>query len=298
MSDSVNIGSQALLVSLSFGLCRQSRQRKREAEEVEERAHAQRGVVKLSSYYFQQANGKETFDALANIKSHMNAWRKEHGRLTRPWDQGNTRLLPARLAPNYLEMKRGFEEAMPEKVEEFMVVYADWAVTAPTRMGALFEASDFPSRDEVSEDISWNTAMIPLPTGEQFRAVQFINPNLIEEMERSTNEQITRAIQEAQASTWRDLIQPVQHIVEVLTSDKPRIFTSLIENLTSILALAPAFNLSGDAQMTAFVEQARATLATINPDDLRQDPELRRTTAATAQDLLSRFGALGMRRLA
>ena len=62
MSDNTNIGSQALLVSLSFGLCRQSRQRKREAEEVEERAPAQRGVVKLSSYYFQQADGKETMN--------------------------------------------------------------------------------------------------------------------------------------------------------------------------------------------------------------------------------------------
>jgi len=295
MSDP-NTGTQALLVSLSFGLCRQSRQLPKEAAKVEENNNAQHGVVKVSSFYFQQTQGKETIDALSELKSHMNEWRKEHMRLTRPWDKGNTRLLPAMLIQQYLNMKSAFEESIPAKVQEFLEVYNDWAVTAPHRMGHLYRADDFPSLEQVREDISWDTAMIPLPTGEQWQRISLISPNLAADMERSTNEQIARAVEEARKQTWRDVIAPIQNIVEVLSKDKPRIFSSLIGNLNSMLELVPAFNLSGDTDLNQLASEARTTLAGIDPEDLRQDSEVRRQTLQNAQQILSRFAGLGARK--
>lgn len=296
MSDSV--GTQALLVSLSFGLCRQSRQLPKEAQKVEETNQAQHGVVKVSSYYFQQVDGKQTIDALCDLKSCMGEWRKEHMRLTRPWDAGNTRLLPAVLIPQYLDMKSKFEGLMPSKVQEFLGVYDDWAVTAPHRMGRLYRADDFPSLDQVREDIAWNTAMIPLPTGEQWQRISLISPDLAADMERSTNEQIARAVEEARKQTWSDVLAPIQHIVETLSKDKPRIFSSLIGNLNSILELLPAFNLTGDADLNRLAAEAKETLSTIDPEALRADPELRRQTLQNAQQILTRFGSLGNRRFA
>jgi len=300
MSDNIQTGAgtQALLVSLSFGLCRQSRQLPREAAKVEESNNAQHGVVRVSSFYFQQVNGKETIDALANLKSHMGEWRKEHMRLTRPWDQGNTRLLPAALIQQYLDMKSTFEQAMPPKVDEFLSVYPDWAVTAPIRMGSLYRAEDFPTLEQVREDISWNTAMIPLPTGEQWQRISLISADLAADMQRSTNEQIARAVEEARRQTWTDVLAPIQHIVDTLSKDKPRIFSSLIGNLTSVLDLVPAFNLSGDAELNQLAAEARTTLAGIDPEDLREDPDVRRQTLQNAQEILHRFGALGSRRIA
>ena len=293
-----NISQQALLVSLSFGLPRQSRQLPKEAKKIESDNHAQHGVARVSIFYFQQEVAGKTNDALYELKQHFNAWRSEHNRLSRPWDNANTRLLPAKLIPAYLDMKSKFEEATPEKIANFVDAYPDWQVTAPQRMGALFDAADFPALAECRDRIEYGVAMIPLPAAEQWKRISIISPELAQSMETTTNERIAKAVEEARKQTWVDLITPVEKIVSTLSKDKPKFFESLIGNLNDILTLAPSFNLANDAEMTAFIVETKATLATISVDDLRSDPELRQQTLTNAKDLLARFGALGIRKFA
>lgn len=293
------LGLQALLVSLRFTLPRQSRLNKEESEKVEDSNHAQRGVAKVSTYYFQQetiVNGKkETLDALAPIKSHFNAWKKEHRLLTKPWDEG-TGILPVVFVQRYIGSKLQFEARMPELLEEFRGVHPDWKTTGPERMGAFYKEQDFPSSDECMEDIGWSCAMIPMPTGEQFKRIKLISPNLAQDMEQMTNERVVQAVQEGRMSAWKDLIEPVRKIVEVLSKDKPRIFETLIGNLNLMLELAPAFQLGNDdLQMNAFVTQAKEDLSAINADDLRSDPAIRQSTLKSAQSLLAAFGEMGKR---
>lgn len=298
MSDQVNLSQQVLLVSLHFSLCRQSKASKEQAKEVEDNNHAARGTTRVSYYYFQQQQGKQTIDALAEVKSHFNAWAAEHRRLTKPWDAGNTRLLPAALVGRYMEMTQQFETAAPGVLAGFFEVHNDWLVTAPTRMGALFSAADFPSLQECREKIGWEKSMIPLPQAEQWKQVELVAPGLATAMEATTNERITRAVEEARQQTWSDLFKPVQNIVEVLTKDKPRIFESLLGNLTNILDLAPSFNLTSDTEMTRFIQEAREGLSGVTAEELRKDPDLRIQTVNTAKALLTRFGEMGVRKFA
>lgn len=308
MSDpETNLNAQALLASLSFGLCRQSRQLKEEANNVEDRNHAQRGVTKVSLFYFQQAveetktvKGKQVTtqhvnDALCDIKSHFGKWRSAHNSLCPiAWDTG-TGLLPAKLVQLYLETKSEFEEAMPNLLAEFVAAYPDWRTTAPDRMGNLFNEDDFPTLQECRDKISWDCALIPLPSGEQFRRIKLIAPNLTEEMENSTNSRIARAVAEAREQTWKDLFDPINHLIEVLAKDKARLHETLLGNLHQILDRAPAFNLSGDRHMDEFVAQARQVLGSVSIDDLRSDPALRQQTVKNAQALLATFGEVGRR---
>ncbi|HXJ55413.1 MAG TPA: hypothetical protein VNU68_02000 [Verrucomicrobiae bacterium] len=290
--------TQALLVSLNFTLCRQSKQSKVEAKRSEDANNAHRGVCKSSYFYFQEEVGAVTNDALAELKSYMNAWRTAHNRLTRVWDSNNTRLLPATLVQAYLEMDSKWKEGFPAKLAEFFEVYPDWQITAPHRMGALYEASNFPSLEECRNDISYEVTMIPLPEAEQWKRISIISPDLAHTMEESTNSKIAKAVEEARKQTWVDLFTPVEKIVSTLSKDKPKIYDSLIGNLTDILNLAPAFNLSGDQGMNQFIAETKATLATINPDDLRNDPMVRASTCKKAEELLKKFGELGNRKFA
>ena len=123
-----------------------------------------------------------------------------------------------------------------------------------------------------------------------------ISPDLAHTMESSTNAKIAKAVEAARKQTWVDLFTPVEKIVSVLSKDKARIFDSLIENLQDILNLGPAFNLSNDLQMAEFIEEAKATLATVNAEDLRNDPLVRSSTCKRAEEILQKFGALGMRK--
>lgn len=290
------MNQQALLASLSFSLCRQSKLNRQESQKVEDQNHAQRGVAKVSTYYFQQTLGKQTSDALAPLKSHFNAWRAEHNRLTRPWDQGSTRLLPAKLITQYLDVKSRFEEGAPELLQEFFAIYPDWRTTAPERMGELFDPQDYPDLDECRKSIGWECVMIPLPSGEQWKRISLISPDLATTLESQTNAAVARAVEEARLATWQDLINPVRHIVDVLSKDRPRIFETLIGNLTAILDIAPAFQIgNADNEMNQFIQQAKESLAVINVEDLRSDPAIRQQTLKNAQQLLASFGDLGRR---
>lgn len=308
MSDpQTNLNAQALLASLSFTLCRQSRQLKSEANRVEDFNHAQRGVTKVSLFYFQQAveettvvKGKEVKtqrinDALFPIKQHFGKWRSAHNSLCPiAWDTG-TGLLPAKLVQLYLETKSEFEQKMPELIAEFVSAYPDWSMTATERMGDLYDPQDFPSLDECRQKIGWECALIPLPSGEQFKRIKLIAPGLTEEMEQSTNAKIARAVEEARTQTWKDLFDPINHLIEVLGKDKARLHETLLGNLHQILERAPAFNLSGDVQMDEFVAHAKEVLGTVTIEDLRTDPALRAQTVKNAQTLLATFGELGKR---
>ena len=99
--------------------------------------------------------------------------------------------------------------------------------------------------------------------------------------------------------TWRDLMGHFQHITEVLSKDKARIFDSLLGNLTQMLDLMPAYsNLFNDAELVQCAQEAKATLSTINPDDLRADPDIRKSVCKKAEALLSKWGQLGARKFA
>ncbi len=265
MSESIN--QQALLVTLSFGLPRQSRQLKKEIQKVESDNNAQHGVVKGSVWYFQQVVGKTTNDALAELKSHFGYWKREHERLTLPW-LGSTRLLAAAIAPKYFDMRSKMEAIAPEKLAEFMEVYPDWKVTAPSRMGSLYSPEDYPSSEECRERIQWETIIMPLPEAAQWQRIALINPEHAAAESARLNAAVTKAREEARMQTWRDLMGHFQHITEVLSKDKARIFDSLLGNLTQMLDLMPAYsNLFNDAELVQCAQEAKATLSTINPDE-------------------------------
>src|ERR1051325_2326606 len=301
MSDpaiSTTVATQALLVGLHFGLPPQSRQSKPEAKKVEDNNHAARGVTRVSIHYFSQIVGTETTDALFNLKQFQNAWRADHVRLTRPWDGGEMRLLPAKLIQTYMDMESKYVEQWPGVVAEFIAVYPDWALTAPSRMGALYNANDFPSLDLCREAITYECPKLPLPAAEQFKRITLISPNLAADMEASTNQRVARAVAEAKTQTFKDVLDPIQKIVDTRTKDKPKIFESLIGNLNDIISLVPAFNLDNDADLNRLATEAREQLTTVNAEDLRADPELRKTTAKNAQEILRRFATFGQRKFA
>lgn len=298
MSDPVT-GTQALIVTLSFGMPRQSRQLKAVAEDIEEQHHAESGVTTAAAWYFRQKQGKDKIDALAELKAYNGLWKKEHDRLAKiPW-AGTAKLLPAALVQTYLDMRSGFERGAPAKLAEFMEVYEDWRVTAPHRMGELYRADDFPSGEECRERIRWETTLMPLPDEQGWQRVALINPEHVAAEATRTNEAVARAREEGRRETWSELIHHFEHIVTTLSSDRPRIFQTLIGNLNSMLALVPAYNaLFNDGDLMRCAEEAKATLGQINVEDLRADPGLRASTVTTARDLLARFGALGARRFA
>jgi len=293
----VSLNSNAMLVGLSFGLPRQTRQLKAEAAKVETENHAKKGTVRASLHYWKETIGGKEYNGLGELQSFFNSWRAAHNTLTRYWDQGN-RLLVAKLLPQYMEMREKFITLTPEEVGKFLdEEYGKWRNTAPDRMGDLFNEQDFPSLQECKESITWENVVTPLPEAQQLKKIAAITPDLYEYFEKSTQEQVKNAVRQVREETWSDLITPVQKIVDTLSKDRPRIFDSLLTNLHDIINLVPAFNdVCHDPKLIEFANMAKAELDGITAEDLRTDPTIKKQALTAAQALLASFGGLGNRK--
>lgn len=310
MSDNINsqLSSTSLLICLSCGLPRQSRQAKEESREVEQTKRAARGTFKGSKWYFQQtqqqtnARGRvvETIvDALFNLKQYHNAWSGAYERLAPVVWLGKFRLLPAVRHPHALAEQSRYELGYDAVKQEFRDVYPDWHVTAPQRMGMLHSEADFPNLEECMERIHADTVITPLADSEAWQRIALINPNHVSAATERNRAAEERARREAQTEIGARLIAHFRRMNEVLGASKVRIHETLISGLTGILddieVYGPLFN---DDALLQCAAEARSTFGEITPDMLRDDPALQQQVNLNAQALANRFGQLGSRRLA
>lgn len=302
MSDNLTntLSRTSLLICLSCGLPRQTKELKEESRELERTKRAARGTVKGSKFYFRQTNeDDEIIDALANLKSYHNAWGSAYEALAPVVWLGKFRLLPSIRHNQAIAIRNHFEEGYPAVKQEFRDVFPDWHVTAPQRMGMLHSEADFPSLEECMSRIHADTVITPLSDSDAWQRLALINPDHVAQETERTQRAVDRARQEAQAETGQRLISHFRRMNEVLTANKVRIHETLISGLTSILddieVYGPLFN---DQTLLQCAAEARSTFAGITPDMLRDDPALQREVNANAAALAARFGALGARRMA
>lgn len=307
MSDTNTVGNTSLLICLSCGLPRQSKQAKEESREVERNKRAASGTFKGSKYYFQQTvanhrNGKvveEIIDALSHLKSYHNAWDDAYKALAPITWLGRMRLLPAVRHPRAIQVREHFEAGYPEIKEEFRTVFPDWHSTAPTRMGMLHSEADFPSLEECMERIHAETIITPLSDSQAWQRIALINPDHAAMEERRHQEAIQRAQRDALNETGNRLIAHFRRMNEVLSANKVRIHETLVSGLNSILDDIEVYGpLFSDPSLLQCATEARATFASITVDNLREDPALQQQVNANARGMVERFGALGARRMA
>jgi len=87
---------------------------------------------------------------------------------------------------------------------------------------------------------------------------------------------------------WTRLFDRVKHMAEKLADPKAIFRDSMVENAREICALLPRLNFADDPNLEAMRQQVEATLLK-HPDALRNDPDLRRDTAAEAKAIMDKM---------
>jgi len=135
------------------------------------------------------------------------------------------------------------------------------------------------------------TEPLPVPNASHFE--DSIRQMLGQDAE-SVDLRIADAETEARREVIRRMIEPVRAMAEKLAEQPkegkgcPVFRDSLIGNLREIAELAPKLNITGDAQIDAFVQEVD-TISAVNPDTLRKSPETRKGAAEDAAALLKKL---------
>lgn len=202
---------------------------------------------------------------------------------TLPWGIEGTMMLPT---ANYLAFMSEFRKEKSEwqsLVQDFINNYDGLRMDAQRILGSLYDPTDYPMSSEIRHKFSIDMAVFPVPSTD-FRVS--IGSEELSRIQQDVERRVADAQGKAMADVWQRLYDRVKHMAEKLADPKAIFRDSMIENAREICALLPRLNFADDPDLEAMRQDVEGKLANKHPDALRNDPDLRRDTAAEAKKIM------------
>ena len=277
----MNLNDRALLVQLNVSQWTARKYDKRASKEVTT-AHGAASAAGRFNKSLLPMN-----DKLENIHKKTTFIRTKYYDNTLPWGMDGTMMLPT---ANYLSFMSDFRKEKGEwesLVQDFLDEYDQMKLDAQRILGSLYDAADYPNVLELRHKFKMDMAVFPVPSAD-FRVA--IGSEELTRIQQDVERRVKEAEQAALKDVWNRLYERVKHMAEKLADPKAIFRDSMVENAREICAMLPRLNFSDDPNLEAMRQQVEASLIK-HPEALRNDPDLRRDTAAEAKAIMDKMGA-------
>jgi hypothetical protein len=276
----MNLNDRALLVQLSISQWTARKYDKKATKEVTNANGATMDAGRFNKALLPMN------DLLDNVHKKATLIRTEFYTNTLPWGMEGTMMLPS---ANYLSFMTDFRKQKSEwqyLVNQFVQGYDQLVSDAKRTLGSLYNASDYPQRWEVAAKFDMDMAVFPVPSAD-FRVS--IGSDELSRIQKDVEQRVKASQQKAMTEVWTRLYDRVKHMAEKLADPKAIFRDSMLENTREICALLPRLNFTDDPDLETMRQQVEATLLK-HPEALRNDPDLRRDTAAEAKKIMDAMG--------
>ncbi len=277
----MNLNDRALLVQLNVSQWTARKYDKRASKEVTT-AHGAASAAGRFNKSLLPMN-----DKLENIHKKTTYIRTKYYDNTLPWGMDGTMMLPT---ANYLNFMSAFRKEKGEwemLVQDFLDEYDQMKLDAQRILGSLYDPADYPNVLELRHKFNMDMAVFPVPSVD-FRVS--IGSEELTRIQQDVERRVKEAEQDALKYVWNRLYERVKHMAEKLADPKAIFRDSMVENAREICAILPRLNFADDPNLEAMRQQVEASLLK-HPEALRNDPDLRRDTAAEAKKIMDAMGA-------
>lgn len=237
-------------------------------------------------------------EVLEDVMGAISGLRQFHAQQTLPWSDKGQRILPAEVYFPYMEEMSKLKSDFDRAAAMFVSNYEAYVEEAKDRLGTMFEPGDYPPVGEIAAKFDVEIAILPIPTGADFRV------KLGKEDEKRIREEIEEHvrlnIEVAMDDVWdrlRTTVETMKDKLENYAVDPTThkviggVFRdSLVENLRDLVQLLPVLNLTGDKEMDRIRRELENSLCIYDAEELREDPRLRADQMKKADDILALFG--------
>lgn len=278
----MNLNDKALLVQLNISQWMARKLDKKISKEV---AHQHNAAEYVGRYTKSLLPAGKSLTTIHNMTSLI---RKEFLDNTLPWGLAGTQMLPS---TNYLAFMSHFRKRKSEwevAVQTFLSDYATMRVDAQRELGAIYDASEYPTDAEVAGKFSIDLQVFPVPTSD-FRVS--LSSDEVSRLQQDIEQRTRQAQQDAVKEVWQRLFKRVSHVAERLAALEGRFHDSVIENTREDCALLSRLNFTDDANLESLRLEVERKLASLNPDALRSDDILRINAANEANAIIERMKA-------
>ena len=275
----MNLSDRALLVQLSVS---QWTARKYDKKVTNEVASAHGTTTAAGRYNKSLLPMNDYLDRVHKKTTHIRTKFYEN---TLPWGIEGTMMLPT---SNYLQFMTDFRKEKGEwqyLVNEFVGNYDQLRLDAKRLLGSLYNDEDYPDESDVARKFKMDMAIFPVPNTD-FRVA--IASDELTRIQQDVEKRIADAQTTAMKEVWDRLYDRVKHMAEKLADPKAIFRDTMVENTKELCALLPRLNFMDDPNLEQLRQQVEASLLK-HPEALRNDPDLRRDTAAEAKAIMDKM---------
>lgn len=278
MSQGISLNEKAMLVTLSISQWTARKYDKRVSKEVTDQYHTSSDVGRFNKSLI----SKVAIEAIPRIANEARAFHYEN---SLAWGDNAERLLPSANYFIYKAKMDSFEIDFLNAVETFATGYPVFVQNSQQILNGLWNSGDYPPDYEIRGKFAFQVQFGAIPDSDDFR-VQ-ISDLEIRKIQADIEKRIFLSTSLAMEDLHTRVSTALSHIIDRL-SDKDAVFRdSLITNLSDLCALLPRLNVLNDPKIDRVRRDIESRILNhVNPQVLREDHKLRRTTSETAREIL------------
>lgn len=272
-----SIASSAVLIDLSISCWTGRKLDKRASNDVTAQNNAAKGVANVHKKLLGDC---AELDAVQKFAANA---RNAHYAMTMPWSDLGMRLCPTN---KYID-QNGYERTMTglqteffRLTEAFLNAY-EWEIqNSQLKLGSLFNAEEYPSRESIASKFKFRFVAIPLPDAGDWR-LDIGNEaaaTMREQYEKFYGEQLTKAMNDVWERAHEALTKMSERLDYADDTTKKVFRDTLVTNVQEIVDLLGSMNITDDPVMAEAHKRLDAAMQGITPDALREDPYLRAQT--------------------
>lgn len=282
-----SVSDRAVLVNLSISQWSASKSDKKVNREVSQ-AH---GSAEEMGNYSKKLVAKAEVKKYSDLAS---AIRQEFYKITLPWGDNGDRILTSKAYFDFSKKFRADQQKLETAWDEFCGVYPQLVRDAQRLLNGLFNPADYPDANAIRSKFAIKLDVKPVPEAQDFRV------NLGDEEIARLKAQITAdsaaSVNRAMRDVWermREVIAKISERCKLYDQQNPKahpLHDSTVENISDLLEIIPALNLTGDPQVEDFAREMRE-LTRYTPQQLKETDYARNDIATRADEILDKMSA-------
>jgi hypothetical protein len=216
-----------------------------------------------------------SFKAVTSVRSRIIAFWKG---ISLPYPEPGIRLIRQDDLQPFAVQMTTLKEELVLAVEQLEANYTELQTAARRRLGTLFNAADYPASLHGWFDVTYD-----FPSVEPPDYLRQLSPQLYEQEAQRVAARFDEAVQLAEHAFTEELSKLVSHLTERLSGSddgKPKVFRdSVIQNLREFFGRFRHLNIQSSEQLDELVGQAQRVVQGIEPQQLRDNGDLRQQIA-------------------
>ena len=156
---------------------------------------------------------------------------------------------------------------------------------------SLFRMSDYLCKEDFLNKFSMTMRFIPLSDADDLDLRVHVGEQEAESIQRQVRADMEQELNDTHTELCLRIKEHVTHMRDILSSENPRIFDSMVDGVRQLADTIPALNFTGDQELNNIADQIRTELS---PNSiLLRDSEYEREVVSTkADDILRKLGTL------